>query len=492
MAVQIYTLIRTANVVTLTTETAHGFTAAAPITVSGVLGGGTAPFNGNYTVSTIPSTTSITYAQTGANGTADSSISLTSIARYLTTANQIQVVTSSPHGILAAKPVAVRLNSVTQTGGDGSSLQTLIMDYYASTKVKVVNTTTLILTLPRNVTNWYPLSGGNLVSSSIEGVVALTSDSGGDASTDPITVPVTRNTSESVAVKQLLKLIDSSKASDPYVQRILSTSDVSKITTNAAVAPVTIQQPASTLRSALDTIIETFGSDFKKRRYYVNLSQQLVYEIVDDSIPTYATAPYVLTTAAIGNPNTSTGKASINPFALSVAWDHNTTKRAVFSVAGVSTTARVTTVTYDGKDALGTAYTRRGAPTLDATVDYPNSSSDQTVATATVAKSFFLERHAPVLSITAEIRGAGTASWNNLGFSAGYYQTGASTYALRSRWEPGQYVEIQAAELSLSGLFRVESVEWSLEASSYQQVIKITANRRPATSLTSLITKAGK
>ena len=53
----------TSNVATLTTSSAHGFAVGMEITVSGV----DATFNGTYTISTVPTTTTFTYAKTASN-----------------------------------------------------------------------------------------------------------------------------------------------------------------------------------------------------------------------------------------------------------------------------------------------------------------------------------------------------------------------------------------------------------------------------------------
>lgn len=55
----------TNNVATLTTPTAHGFRVGMPVVITGVDG----VFNGTYTISTIPTTTSFTYAKTNGNVT---------------------------------------------------------------------------------------------------------------------------------------------------------------------------------------------------------------------------------------------------------------------------------------------------------------------------------------------------------------------------------------------------------------------------------------
>jgi hypothetical protein len=129
---------------------------------------------------------------------------------------------------------------------------------------------------------------------------------------------------------------------------------------------------------------------------------------------------------------------------------------------------------------------------FDDVVDYPTSSTNPSGAVQRAAKSYFLEQHLPMQTITFSLRGAGTAAHNVDGFSAGYYQTGASTFALQKRWEPGQWVSIVCAELGLSGLYRVEQVDWSLSPGSFFQEITITANRRTPNSLTDIVKKAGK
>jgi len=55
------------------------------------------------------------------------------------------------------------------------------------------------------------------------------------------------------------------------------------------------------------------------------------------------------------------------------------------------------------------------------------------------------------------------------------------------RWEPWQWVDIAAPELCLSGLYRIEQVDWSLEPGSFQQIVRVMFNRRPTKSLTKLL-----
>jgi YVTN family beta-propeller protein len=61
--------VRASNVVTITTTAAHGFASGETITISGVLD---TSFNGTFTITAVPSSTTLTYAQTGTDATAGS------------------------------------------------------------------------------------------------------------------------------------------------------------------------------------------------------------------------------------------------------------------------------------------------------------------------------------------------------------------------------------------------------------------------------------
>jgi hypothetical protein len=257
-----------------------------------------------------------------------------------------------------------------------------------------------------------------------------------------------------------------------------------------------IQFASCSLRSALDTVIETYaGSDVKERRYYVDLAGTLNYKLVDSAAkPTYATAPYSIIVTGAGDPNTTTGKATVAPYNLSVNWDHSTIKNAQFTLPAQGGGAPLTTVLsyaemYD-EDGARVFAARGGAPVFDEVVDFPGASNNQGAQIARAAAAYFIERYKPMLSGSFTLRGAGTAAHNQYGFSAGYAQTGVSSFALVSRWERGQWVEITAAGLGLSGYYRVEQVDWSLEPGSYNQIITITFNRRLQSDLTSILERS--
>jgi len=192
-----------------------------------------------------------------------------------------------------------------------------------------------------------------------------------------------------------------------------------------------------------------------------------------------------------GTPDTTTGKATVPPYNLSVNWDHSAIKNAQFTLPAAGGGVPLTTVLaytdmYDD-DGVRVFANRDGAPVFDDVVDFPGASNNQGAQVKRAAAAYFIERYKPMLSGQFTLRGAGTAAHNLNGFSAGYAQTGASTFALVSRWEPGQWVEITAAGLGLSGLYRVEQVDWSLEPGSYTQIITVTFNRRNPSDLASLI-----
>ncbi|MGH9579652.1 MAG: hypothetical protein ACRD2R_01555, partial [Terriglobales bacterium] len=58
--------VRASNVVTITTTVAHGFMAGQVVTIANV---SDTSFNGTFTIASVPSTTTFTYPQTGANAT---------------------------------------------------------------------------------------------------------------------------------------------------------------------------------------------------------------------------------------------------------------------------------------------------------------------------------------------------------------------------------------------------------------------------------------
>lgn len=377
------------------------------------------------------------------------------------------------------QPVGIGISNVGQVGGDGVSLAALINQRYSASAVSIKNSTTLTITLARAVTNWHTLFGGFVFSLDTK-LVATNQDDG------PV-VGIPPGKTESQVVELILSKVNVAKAGDRFLQKLFNTSVTNGIvaTTNTNALPIAL--PAGSLRSMLDATIEAFqGQDSRNRRYHISIDRKLNYTLVDATAkPTYATAPYSIITSGAGNPNTTTAKATVAPFSLTANYQHSTTKGAVVN----TTTSAATTVTYLTYTQAG--YAARKGPVFDDTIEFASPTATSTSAlTRRYATSFFLERNSPLLVGSFELAGAGTAAHNIYGFSAGYAQTGASTFALVSRWKPGQWVEVVSVPLGLNGLFTVEAVDWSLQPGSYNQIIRVTFNRKSPATLTAILAKA--
>jgi hypothetical protein len=115
---------RQANVVTITTTEDHGFAVGRSVTISGV---SDASFNGNFTISAVPTANSFQYNQTGAdatsgNGTATSEgtsiVSVDFITRASPGSEFARVFTLSAHGFSAGNIVTIADNSNAEYNGD--------------------------------------------------------------------------------------------------------------------------------------------------------------------------------------------------------------------------------------------------------------------------------------------------------------------------------------------------------------------------------------
>lgn len=97
---------RTSNVVTVTTDKAHGYANGRSVTISGV---STASFNGTFTITSVPSTTTFTFAQTASDAgpvTNSGSVRLTAVPQ----GNRAVFVTPERHVVLlGANGVARRV-----------------------------------------------------------------------------------------------------------------------------------------------------------------------------------------------------------------------------------------------------------------------------------------------------------------------------------------------------------------------------------------------
>jgi hypothetical protein len=464
----------------------HGFVVGQPIKVGGVLLGGTADgFTGIRRVLTVPTTKTLTYAVTAGTTNTAARTTQCSFAQVGLARDRINV-TGRYANLNLLDGDTITLSPPTSISGftDSATLIRYLRGTYSGNAVIRTSANSLTVVFPAPLTgSWGTFTGFGDISA-----VGYVSDAnaGGELL---VTIPGGLN--EDASVQELLSTTNAFHDEDYSLQRTFNTAGTANIIGGTAyVNQEAIQFPSTSLRSALDTIVETFGGDAKERRYYVGLDGTLNYKLVDGTAkPTYATAPLAIITSGAGDPNTTSAQATIAPYSLSVGWDHETTKNVMMTIPSTSGTPFTSVFEYDDLvDATGTAiFTTRSGPILDEVVDYPTAVKNPGAAIQRASVAYFTERHKPLLSGQFTLRGAGTAAFNAYGFSAGYAQTGLATFALVSRWEPGQWVEVTSAELGLAGLYRVEQVEWSLEPGSYVQVITVRFNRKNPSDLATLI-----
>lgn len=341
-----------------------------------------------------------------------------------------QITTSSPHGLSAGgRGWLFGLEKVS-----GLSTQDLYYINRDSLPYTIISGSVIEFT-SRAVSsfagvNW---TSGSVVVGVSAGVVSsadsINPSSGvaGASGFNPTWTSVRRQMLENDAVSATLQMIANFTAGDFAIQRLCYPYDLSKIKTTRVPTRINISQPPASWRSVLDAIIEAYsGGDAKKRRYWIDPDGIFNYDILDDSKPATANAPYKIIVSGAGNPN-STTNPTVAPFSLSLGVDHDTTKRALFSTANNTGQPISDFVRYDSADALGTAATRSGAPTFDDLVEYPTGTTAQLISRQTGARSFFLERALPAQSGQFTLRGAGTASWNNLGFTSGFATVSSPT-----------------------------------------------------------------
>jgi hypothetical protein len=470
--------VRAANVTTVTTPSAHGYGVGQKVEITSVNGGLNQSFNGAFTISATPTSRTFQYSNAGTATTGNQWQTISNAVLRTKARNRVLVTTLANNWFNERATVTIR--GVTSSNAQA---QNYINGTHSGQNVRFSGSNQVMITLPSSV---FSNTTFNVSSGQIKGEPLITPV----GSPDQRIFLMRSGESEAAAASRMLTIINQYKDEDYPLNRLIDTADDSLIIgSTTELLKKSAQIPATSLRSALDTVVETFsGQDQKERRYYIDAAGRLNYRLADSaSAPTYATAPYSIITSGAGTPDTTTGKATLAPYSLKVTWDHDTTKSVVFTPS--SNGRKEPAVVQDYTQVGYTA--RPGAPILDQQLDFPTATGNAGAQMQTAAKSYFLERHKPLLSGTFTLRGAGTAAHNEYGFSAGYAQTGASTFALVNRWEPGQWVEVTSAELGLSGFYRVEAVEWSLEPGAFLQVITITFNRRPQNGLTNLVAAGG-
>jgi len=472
------------SVATVTFGQDHGFVVGQPIKVGGVmLGGSAGGYTGIQRVKATPTARTITYdtvaTSTGAQTTQ------ASYARVGLANDRLSVTGRYANlNLLDGDTVTLGVPSGISGFSNNAQMISFLRGTYSGDRVIRTgdNSITVVFPTPYQGT-WGTFTGYGDIKS-----VGYVSDANAGGQ---LMVTLAGGLTEDQTVEQLLSTTNSFHSTDYALQRTFSTAGTTNIVGGTVyINQEAIQFPSTSLRSALDTVVETFGGDAKERRYYVGLDGTLNYALVDTSAkPTYATAPYSIITSGAGTPNTTSSKATVAPYSLSVNWDHETTKNVMMTIPSTSGTPFTSIFSYDDLvDNTGTAiFTLRAGPILDNVIDYPTAVKNPGAQIQRASVAYFTERHKPLLSGQFTLRGAGTQSFNTNGFSAGYAQTGASSFALVSRWEPGQWVEVTSAGLGLSGLYRVEQVEWSLEPGSYVQIITVRFNRKNPSDLANLI-----
>jgi hypothetical protein len=497
---------RSGGTATIKTTSSHGFSVGQKVTIAGVSGGGTASFNtASATVGTVFTTqsgeiNSFKYVNAGANTVDGTNTMRYTVALDGKSRSTLILTAQSPDNAWVESNQFIWIfGSTISLSGFSDPTTTKLLLYGDSTtlgkpftgaNVTKISSTSFRLALEGSM----PGTAG-----AFTGAVRVQTSGrvwDGANTSGQTAVIIKAGVTETNAAKQVLSVANGYHGADYPMRRLIDTGSstlVSSVSVNRN--SEAIYFPSCSLRSALDTVIENWmGYDLYTRRYYVNPQAQLVYEVTDvDQQPTYATAPYKIITTGAGSPNTTTAAATIAPYNLSVAWDHDTIKRAQFNTPSATQSGgQVSTVlaygnlkTIDGSGDKADRYPNRpGAPITETQVDFPTAQSASAVQQA--AAAWFRERKAPMLSGYFELRGAGTAAHNTSGFLEGYAQTGASTFALTS-WAPGQWVDITAAGLGLSGKYRVEEVSLSFEPGSYTQIIGVTFNRKSATDLAAII-----
>ena len=474
---------RTSNVTTIRTVSNHNYSVGMSVTITNVLGGSGTSFNGNFTIATVPTPTTFTFNQTGTNSSGVSEIDITAAQRASArSANQVKLTLAEAHGLKGGETI-----KVVGVKNTNDTLERLIdSQVFSGDSVQSSGTASITVTLARaRVTTWGTFSTpGAYIRMEPVGSSTVTPASGAGQSS----IGINGNETETSAVTKMLGVVSANKNDDYTLNRLLKTTNTTKIVGSTKPNQAGIAFPAGTLRAALDSIVETYsGMDSKERRYYVDTAGRLNYLLTDPTaVPTYATAPYKIITSGTQNPNTTTAAATIFVDNLVLDWDYRTTKEALVIASSVTNEPAATKVL----NYIDSGYTLRPlSPRFDDVIEAPTRSSNVQAEVGRVATAFFLERHKPILSGSFTVRGRGTQSFNQYGYNSGYAQTGASTFALVEGWKPGQWVDITCAELGLSGLYRIEQVDWGLQPGSFTSYITVTFNRKPASILTNLLNR---
>jgi hypothetical protein len=463
-----YGIVRTGGSVTVTTESSHIYAAGQTAVVSGAIGGnGSALSNRNIIISTITDS-SFTGAMAGTATSQNSTLTMGSVAFRTANMKEVRVSTLQATGITSQM-----LNSTEFTFSNvsvGTSVNhSAINDWMNNNTFTAAATSTL-----GNKHYIYRTAGDDRPAATVGTTYAELAAISGVVYTNPtvdLTVPQSANdltlaaslTEGSAVATVLTRGLNTLVKGDKVLQRLIDTSDTTGITdTGSKVSFATVISPGS-LQSAIDSIVEAYsGTDGIERRYWLGPNKKFYY--LKKSTPSSATAPLRIVVDSSGDPYANPG--SINPRSLQVNYAHD----------GVIKKVRVIPKSVIAKENGIRKYTKyqtaRSGPLLEATIDAPNASTSALIDVA--AKAFFVENYKPILSGQLVIRGYGTASYNQYGFSGGYNEAGS----LVTSWDVNQWVRITSQSLNLSGLYRVEAVDVEYEDDSFFQKITVSFARK--------------
>ena len=468
-------LVRSGGTVTVTTNLSHGLTNGGTVTIGTANGGGIAEFNGTAIVVSNAVGNTFTYYQ-GGTATHPDAVGNANFAPTSITVSGSSFTYQMPSGsnLLVGGPVFI--SGITHTN---ATVQSLVNGAFESPSS--LGADQLVI----NVGTAIPAGGTfTLTEAKVRTQAVMTP--AGAIGNQTLTIGA-RSKTETEAVTTILNAVDKFKNGDPAFQRLFNTQGTAFIVgASGELNKDEISLDAQSIRGVLDEISGYFqGIDGKPRRYFVDPNGNLNYSLADaGNEPTYATAPYKLITTGTADPNTTSAAATLNPFNLEIAFNNQGTKAGI-PLANAGTAYTPYAQTYED---YGFAK-RKGAPLFEEEIPETSVTSAYKTNSYNAGLSFFLQPHQPLLTGVAVIRGAGTAAHNQYGFSAGYAQTGASTFALVKRWEPGQWMSVTCAELGLSGLYRIEQVDWTLERGSFTQIITLTFSFKPQSSLSSQLAR---
>lgn len=462
-------LVRSGGTTTVTTNIAHALPVGGTVTISAAGGGDDESFNIVDTTYTIIAPNTFTYGQpTGNDATGNAAISISAGTYY----DDFQIQYTVPSGSNVPTGALIVVEGVTATTANGAALANGVFQGWstAGSNTIIVTTDGSISGETFSTTSAVLYTQGIVTPKGTMGTYALTLASG---------------KTEAELVNQALSAVNDYKSADFPFQRSFNTAATAFVSASTTLKnKEAVEIETQGLRGVLDTIVEIFqGIDGRPRRYFVDAAGNLDYKsVASTDQPTYATAPYKIITTGTQNPNTTTAAATLIPHNLSIGYDYGSTKSGI-PLANAGTVYQPAVSTY--RD-YGYAE-RRNAPLFDDVIPEAVTATKNSSNSYRYGNSFFLQAHPPLLSGVATFRGAGTVAHNQYGFNAGYAQTGASTFALVKSWAPGQWVNIECAELALTGLYRIEQVDWTLERGSFTQVITIVFSYKPQGTFTRLL-----